>query len=106
MARGLHTSIAPRYPPSLKQVCDNNIKPYCFIGSKSGICMYAISLYSLFTFDRLRFGILNGEMNWQRERAYPSIHWPDWKVCFLRAEEIFQSQICALGTSPSPPQVK
>ena len=26
---------------------------------------------------------------------------PDWEVCFLRAEEIFYSQMCALGkTTP------
>ena len=29
---------------------------------------------------------------------------PDWKVCFLRAEEIFYSMICALReTTPSSP---
>ena len=33
---------------------------------------------------------------------------PDWKVCFLRAEDIFPHQICALGKTvlASPPHMK
>ena len=40
-------------------------------------------------------------------RAFAAM-FPDWKVCFLRAEDIFHSQICALGktTLASPPHMK
>ena len=33
---------------------------------------------------------------------------PDWKVCFLRAEDIFRHQICTLGKTvlTSPPHMK
>ena len=32
---------------------------------------------------------------------FSDYHKPDWKVCFLRAEDIFPRQICALGkTTP------
>ena len=35
-------------------------------------------------------------------------HYPDWKVCFLRQEDIFHSKICVLGKTAlaSPPHMK